>query len=83
MCVCSILQSFLISGKEGHKYFFSLALNNDKKTYVNEYKAFDIYRETEIRSSVLMKCSIKEAPFKEFFFFVFVFKFIFHVLTTL
>ena len=30
-----------------------------------------------------MKCSIKEALFKEFFFFVFVFKFIVHVITTL
>ena len=30
-------------------------------------------RETEIRSSVLMKCSIKETPFKECFFFVFIF----------
>ena len=55
------------------EYSFSLALNNDKFLYENKYKAFDIYRETEIRSSVLMKCSIKEALFKEFFFFVFIF----------
>ena len=27
--------------------------------------AFDIYRETEIQSSVLMKCSIKEELFNE------------------
>ena len=70
----------LFSGKEGQKYFFSLA--NDKFLYVNEYKGFDIHRETEIRSSVLMKCSIKEALLKEFFAFVFVFEFIVHVLTT-
>ena len=55
------------------EYSFSLALNNDKFLYENKYKAFDIYRETEIRSSVLIKCSIKEALFKEFFFFVFIF----------
>ena len=45
----------------------------------HEHKVFDIYRETEIRSSVLMKCSIKEALFKKFFFFVFVSKFLDHV----
>ena len=65
------------------KYFFSLTLNNDKFLYEKENKAFDIFRETEIRSSVPMKCPNKEALFKEFFFFVFVFKFIVHVLTTL
>ena len=32
-----------------------------KFLYENEYKAFHIFRETEIRSSVLLKCSIKEA----------------------
>ena len=32
----------LFSGKEGQKYFFSLALNNNKFLYENEYKAFDI-----------------------------------------
>ena len=84
MCVCCVLEWILFSGKEGQKYLFSLALNIDKFLYENEYKAFDIQRETEFRSSVLMKCSIKEALlFKEFFFFVFVFKYIDHVLTTL
>ena len=53
-----VLEWILFSGKEGHKYFFSLALNNDKFLYQNEYKVFAIYRETEIPSSVLMKCSI-------------------------
>ena len=62
--------------KERQTYSFSLALNNDKKTYDNECQAF-VYREN------LMKCSIKEALLKEFFFFVFVFKFIVHFLTTL
>ena len=52
MCVRCVLKWILLSGKEGQKYFFSLALNNDK--FLNE-KTFDIYRETEIRSSVLMK----------------------------
>ena len=51
--------------------FFSLALNNDKFLYENECKGSDIKRETKIQSSVLMKCSIKEALFTEFFFFVF------------
>ena len=60
-------------GKDGQKYSFSLALNNDKFLHGNKYEAFDIERETEIRSSVLMKCSIKEALFKECFFFVFIF----------
>ena len=60
-------------GKDGQKYSFSLALNNDKFLHENKYKAFDIERETEIRSSVLMKCSIKEALFKGCFFFVFIF----------
>ena len=47
---------------KGQKYFFSLALNNDKCLYEIEYKAFDMYNtETEMRSSVLTKCSIKEA----------------------
>ena len=32
----------LFSGKEGQKYFFSLALNNNKFLCENEYKAFDI-----------------------------------------
>ena len=62
------------------------ALNNDKFLYENKYKAFDIHvynRETEIRSSVLVKCPMFY-DFKElFFFFVSVFKFIVHVLTTL
>ena len=49
---------------------------------INKYKAFDIQRETGIRSNVLMRCSIKEALFNEFFFFVLVFKFSVHVLTT-
>ena len=35
----------ILSGKEGQKYFFSSALNNDKFLNENEYKAFDIYRE--------------------------------------
>ena len=83
MCILCIPEWILCSGKERQKYFFSLALNNDKFLYENEYKAFDIYRETETRSSVLMKCSIEEVLFKEFFFFVFVLKFIVHVLTTL
>ena len=60
-------------GKDGQKYSFSLALNNDKFLHENKYEAFDIERETEIRSSVLMKCSIKEALFKGCFFFVFIF----------
>ena len=55
-----------IFGRDGQKYSFSLALNNDKFLHENKYEAFDIERETEIRSSVLMKCSIKEALFKEF-----------------
>ena len=37
-----VLEWILFSGKEGHKYFFSLALNNDKFLYQNEYKAFAI-----------------------------------------
>ena len=53
-------------GRDGQKYSFSLALNNDKFLHENKYEAFGIERETEIRSSVLMKCSIKEALFKEF-----------------
>ena len=60
-------------GKDGEKYSLSLALNNDKFLHENKYEAFDIERETEIRSSVLTKCSIKEALFKECFFFVFIF----------
>ena len=51
-----MLEWIKFSGKEGQKCFFSLALINDKFLYENEVKAFDIYRETEIRSSVLMKC---------------------------
>ena len=51
-------------------------------SFHHEHKVFDIYRETEIRSSVLMKCSIKEALFKKFFFFVFALKFLDHILTT-
>ena len=43
MCVLCVLEWILFSGKEGQKYFFSLALNNDKFLYENEYKAFDIY----------------------------------------
>ena len=84
MCVRCVLEWILFSEKEGQKYFFSLALNNDKFLYENKYKAFDIYnRETEIRSSVLVKCPMFY-DFKElFFFFVSVFKFIVHVLTTL
>ena len=36
--------------------FLQLSFNsNEKFLYENEGKAFDIYRETEIRSSVLMK----------------------------
>ena len=54
-----------------------------KLIYENGYKAFDIYRETEIQSSVLINCSAKEALFKEFSFFVFVFNVIADVLTTL
>ena len=42
-----------------------------------------MYRETVIRFSVLVKCSIKEVLFNEFFSFVFFFKFIVYVLTTL
>ena len=42
-----------------------------------------MYRETVIRFSVLMKCSIKKVLFNEFFSFVFFFKFIVYVLTTL
>ena len=68
---------------EGQKHFFTLDLNNDKFLYENEYKAFDMYRETEIRFSVLMKCCIKEVLFNEFFSFVFFFKIIVYVLTTL
>ena len=82
MCVWCVLEWILFSGKEGRKYFISLTLNNDKFLYEKENKAFDIFRETEIRPSVLMKCPNKEALFKEFFFFVFVFQFIVHVLTT-
>ena len=84
MCVLCVLEWILFSGKEGQKHF-SLALNNNKFLYENKFKAFNIIienRETEIRSRVLMKCSIKEGLFKEFFFFVFVFKFIVPVLTT-
>ena len=44
MCVLCILEWILFSGKEGQKYFFSLALNNDKFLYENEFKAFDIYK---------------------------------------
>ena len=43
MCILCVLEWILFSGKEGQKYFFSLALNNDKFLYENEYKAFDIY----------------------------------------
>ena len=68
MCILCVPEWILFSGKF---------------LYENKYKAFDIYRETEIQSCVLMKCSIKEALFKEFFIFIFVFKFIVHVLTTL
>ena len=46
-------------------------------------KAFDIGGETKIRSSVLMKFYQGGAFREEFFFFVFVFKFIVHVLATL
>ena len=41
-------------------------------SFHHEHRVFYIERETEIRSSVLMKYSIKEALFKKFFFFVFV-----------
>ena len=39
-------------------------------SFHHEHKAFDIYEETEVRSSVLMKCSIEEALLKKFFFLV-------------
>ena len=48
---------------EGQKHFFCLDLINDKFLYENEYKAFDIYRETEIRFSVLMKVFYKGGAF--------------------
>ena len=48
---------------EGQKHFFTLDLNNDKFLYENEYKAFDMYRETEIRFSVLMKLFYKGGAF--------------------
>ena len=70
MCIWCMLERILFSGKEGQKYFFSLALNNDKFLYGNEYKALDIYRETEIQSSVLMKSSL----FMEFFLLCFCFQ---------
>ena len=44
MCVLCVLEWILFSGKEGQKYFFNLALNNDKFLYENEFKAFDIYK---------------------------------------
>ena len=44
MCVLCLLEWILFSGKEGQKYFVSLALNNDKFLYENEFKAFDIYK---------------------------------------
>ena len=83
MFVWCVLEWIIYSRKEGRKYFFSLTLNNDKFLHKKENKTFDIFRETEIRSSVPMKCPNKEVLLKEFFFFVFVFKFIVHVLTTL
>ena len=70
MCVWCMLEWILFSAKEGQKYFFSLALNNDKFLYGNEYKALDIYRETEIQSNVLMKSSL----FTEFFLLCFCFQ---------
>ena len=44
MCVLCVQEWILFSGKEGQKYFVSLALNNDKFLYENEFKAFDIYK---------------------------------------
>ena len=83
MCLWCVLEWIIYSGKEGRKYFFSLTLNNDKFLYEKENKTFDIFRERDIRSSVPMKYLNKEVLLKEFFFFVFVFKFIVHVLTSL
>ena len=61
-----MLEWILFSGKEGQKYFLSLALNNDKKTYMKTNTRL-LIRETEIRSIVL-KSLIKKDLFKEFFF---------------
>ena len=44
MCVLCVQEWILFSGKEGQKYFVSLALNNDKFLYENKFKAFDIYK---------------------------------------
>ena len=66
MCIWCILKWILLSGKEGQKYFFSSALNNDKFLNENEYKAFDIY---------IVMFSWSDLFLKSFFFFVFIFKF--------
>ena len=43
MCIVRTRMDFIF-WKEGQKYFVSLALNNDKFLYENEFKAFDIYK---------------------------------------
>ena len=40
-CAYDAYSNGFIFWKGGKKYFFSLALNNDKFLYENEYKAFD------------------------------------------
>ena len=57
---------YLFFGKERQKYFFNLALKIRKLLYENGYKAFDMYGKTEIRSSVLINCSVKYVLFKSF-----------------
>ena len=48
MWVWCVLESWiLLFGREGQKYFFSLALNNDKKTYMKTVENEHIYREKE------------------------------------
>ena len=66
-----------ISGKEGQKYFFSLALMI-RKLNENGFKAFDVKINSDSVQCSYEAGSIKEALFKEFFFFVFVFIILLH-----
>ena len=65
MWVWCVLESWiLLFGREGQKYFFSLALNNDKKTYMKTVENEHIYREKErFGPVVFLKGSIKKALF--------------------
>ena len=45
-CAYDAYSNGFIFWKGGKKYFFSLALNNDKFLYENEYKAFDTIIQT-------------------------------------